>query len=423
MHRIEQDESGVVAFATNADATEYSFNADYVIVACGAKAEQLRNHLGVSFEGRTFDDKFLICDIIASVDGWDKERRFYFDPEWNPGRQVLIHPCPDSQYRIDWQVPAEFDLEHDEKSGGLDHRIRQIIGDADYEIAWKSVYRFHSRVVDRMRVGRVLLAGDTAHLVSPFGGRGLNSGIGDAENAAWKLAFVLRGWADESLLNSYDDERRAAAIENIEVTSATMDFMAPQTDEQWETRQHYLEAAVTDPSVRANINSGRLFEPFWYVNSPLTTPNANRPFAGRPPKGETPDPGPGIILPDTTVRVDGLEQRIRRIAREGLMLLLGDDADATAVEAAARSAVAVPVDVFKISDLDTNGSLTERLRPTGKDVWIIRPDAYIAAVCGASDREALTAALRQSIGSRHEGVNARSDASVAKYNSSLSHTT
>ena len=83
---------------------------------------------------------------------------------------------------------------------------------------WKSVYRFHSRVVDRMRVGRVLVAGDAAHLVSPFGARGLNSGVLDAENAAWKLAFVLRGWAPESLLDSYHDERHAAALENIEVT-------------------------------------------------------------------------------------------------------------------------------------------------------------------------------------------------------------
>ena len=99
-----------------------------------------------------------------------------------------------------------------------------------------------------MRVGKVLLAGDLAHLVSPFGGRGLNSGIGDAENAAWKLAFVLHGWADESLLDSYDDERRAAALENIAVTSETMDFLVPQTPKQKEIRTRYLEQALTDPA-------------------------------------------------------------------------------------------------------------------------------------------------------------------------------
>ena len=121
---------------------------------------------GSTFDGQSFDDQFLICDIRTDLPGWANERRFYFDPAWNPGRQVLIHPCPDSTFRIDWQVPPGFDLDAEERTGGLDradpadHRRP-----ADYEIVWKSVYRFHSRVVDRMRVGRVLLAGDVAHLV------------------------------------------------------------------------------------------------------------------------------------------------------------------------------------------------------------------------------------------------------------------
>ena len=78
-----------------------------------------------------------------------------------------------------------------------------------------------------MRVGRVLLAGDAAHLVSPFGARGLNSGVLDAENAAWKIAFVLHGWAPEALLDSYHHERQAAALENIEVTGDTMRLPGP----------------------------------------------------------------------------------------------------------------------------------------------------------------------------------------------------
>lgn len=228
---IDQDEAGVRVLCTTADGPAV-VPVDYAVATMGARADAFRRHLGLDFAGRTFDDKFLICDIKTDLPDWAHERRFYFDPEWNPGRQVLIHPCPDSTFRIDWQVPGDYDLEAESASGALDRRIRQIIGDdLDYEIVWKSVYRFHARLVDRMRVGRVLVAGDCAHLVSPFGARGLNSGVGDAENAAWKLAFVLRGWADESLLDTYDAERRAAALENIEVTSATMDFLVPQTDE------------------------------------------------------------------------------------------------------------------------------------------------------------------------------------------------
>ena len=110
------------------------------------------------------------------------------------------------------------------------------------------MYRFHSRCVDRMRVGRVLLAGDAAHLVSPFGARGLNSGVADAENAAWKIAFVVRGWAPEALLDSYHDERHAAALENLEVTTATMGFLVPPDAERARRRAEVLAGAATDPA-------------------------------------------------------------------------------------------------------------------------------------------------------------------------------
>lgn len=167
--------------------------ASYVLACPGLRDSGLRQALGVRFDGETSADQFLICDIRADLPGWARERRFYFDPPWNPGRQVLIHPCPDSMFRIDWQVPRDFDLAAEEASGALDARVRAIIGERRYEVVWRSVYRFHSRVADRFRVGRVLLAGDAAHVLSPFGARGLNSGVADAENAAWKLAFVLRG--------------------------------------------------------------------------------------------------------------------------------------------------------------------------------------------------------------------------------------
>src|SRR5690606_20301209 len=116
-----------------------------------------------------FEDRFLICDIRADLPGWEHERHFHFDPKWNPGRQVLVHPCPGSTYRIDWQIPP--DTEPGEED--VREKIRAIIGDRPYELLWRTTYRFHSRIVSRMRVGRVLLAGDCAHLVAPFGARGL----------------------------------------------------------------------------------------------------------------------------------------------------------------------------------------------------------------------------------------------------------
>ncbi|MBC8091204.1 MAG: FAD-dependent monooxygenase, partial [Pseudonocardia sp.] len=301
---IEQDPSGVSVRCRTSDG-EVALAAGYVVACPGARGDQVRRMLGLSFEGQTFGDQFLICDIRTDLPDWGRERRFYFDPQWNPGRQVLIHPCPDSTFRIDWQVPSSFDLRQEEASGALDRRIRQIIGARDYEIVWKSSYRFHSRVVDRMQVGRVLVAGDAAHLVAPFGARGLNSGVLDAENAAWKIAFVLHGWAPEALLASYHDERHAAALENLAVTGDTMRFLVPQDEAQRERRREVLERSRTDETARAQVDSGRLAEPFWYVDSPLTTPDLGRPFAGRPARGQVPDPGPGVLVPDCPVSVDG----------------------------------------------------------------------------------------------------------------------
>ncbi|GHF25868.1 oxidoreductase [Amycolatopsis deserti] len=369
---IAQDVDGV----TLAVEGQADLRADYAVACAGARGEDIRRMLGVGFGGHSFDDRFLICDIRADLPGWAQERRFYFDPEWNPGRQVLIHPCPGSTFRIDWQVPGDYDLAAEEASGALDARIRAIIGDQPYEIVWKSVYRFHSRVADRMRVGRVLLAGDCAHLVSPFGARGLNSGVGDAENAAWKLAFVLHGWAGEELLESYHDERHAAALENIAVTTATMDFLVPQTAEQHRRRREVLEAAATDPAMRAQVDSGRLAEPFWYVESPLTTPAESRPFAGRPPRGEVPPAGPGILVPDVPVSVTGSScGRFRELARDGVLLLTTDGVD---LEPSVDTAA--PVRLLRLSEIDVTGVLGEALAARPGEIWVIRPDAHVAAV-------------------------------------------
>ena len=128
-----------------------------------------------------------------------------------------------------------------------------------------------------------------AHLVSPFGARGLNSGVADAENAAWKIALRrlrlgARGAAGEL-------PRRAArrgAWRTSTVTTATMDFLVPPDAERAAHRADVLARAADDPAARAHVDSGRLAEPFWYVDSPLTTPDPTRPFGGRPPRGAVP---------------------------------------------------------------------------------------------------------------------------------------
>jgi pentachlorophenol monooxygenase/3-(3-hydroxy-phenyl)propionate hydroxylase len=390
---IEQDADGVGV--TCADGA--TIGASFAVLCCGARADELRGMLGVSFDGHSFDDRFLICDIRAQLPGWATERRFHFDPDWNPGRQVLVHPCPDSTFRIDWQVPSDYDLDAEVASGALDRRVRQVIGERFYEIVWKSVYRFHSRCADRMRVGRVLLAGDSAHLVSPFGARGLNSGVADAENAAWKIAFVARGWAGEQLLESYHVERHAAARENLEVTTATMDFLVPQSAAAAAHRREVLARAAQDPAARAMVDSGRLAEPFWYVDSPLTTPSVDRPFAGRPARGAVPPAGPGVLVPDAPVHDPTADRRrFRELARDGFCLLAAPGADVEAVQKVAAS-VTAPVRVLELAAVDVTGALARALDARPGEVWLIRPDAHIAAVLPTADPIAVEAALQRAL--------------------------
>ena len=397
---IDQDDDGatVTCVADGADEP-VRLRTPYVVVCAGARSDELRSLLGVTFEGQTFDDRFLIADIRAHLPGWARERRFYFDPAWNPGRQVLIHPCPDSVYRIDWQVPADYDLEAERASGALDARIRKIVGEAQYEIVWTSVYRFHSRQVDRMRVGKVLVAGDAAHLVSPFGARGLNSGVADAENAAWKLAYVLHGWAGEELLESYHDERHAAAAENLAVTGATMDFLVPPDELRAARRRDVLHRAATDETVRPHVDSGRLAEPFWYVDSPLTTTDPTRPFGGRPERGATPPALPGVLVPDGTIRVPGGgTTRLRALARDGFLLLLAPGADDAAARAVRDAGAASgPVRVLALAEIDPDGELTAALGARPGEVWVIRPDAHIAAVLAAEETDRIPAVLTRAV--------------------------
>ena len=166
---------------------------------------------------------------------------------------MLIHPCPDSTFRIDWQVPADFDLDAEVASGALDARIRAIIGDRAYEIVWKSVYRFHSRLrrPDAGRPG----AARRRRRAPGLAVRRPRAQLRGRRRRERRLEDRLRAAAAgrrDALLESYHDERHAAARENIAVTTATMDFLVPQDDGRGpRTGAEVLAGAATDPAARA----------------------------------------------------------------------------------------------------------------------------------------------------------------------------
>jgi 2-polyprenyl-6-methoxyphenol hydroxylase-like FAD-dependent oxidoreductase len=353
---VQQDHSKVTAVF---EGTKQSVSAEYLI-GCDGSRSIVRRSIGATFHGRSFDEQFLIADIKAELPDCAIERRFYFDPPWNPGRQVLVHPCPDGVWRIDWQVPAEFSLDVEQSSGALDARIRMITGSNPYDIVWLSVYRFHQRRASTLVSGRVLLAGDSAHIYAPFGARGLNAGFHDAENAAWKVAALVHGWGGPHLLHTYDSERGDAADENLRVTSETMEFLVPGTDEARELRRSLLAAAETEPSMRSSVNSGRLAEPYWYNASPLTTDGSLVDFPTEP--GVSRPLQAGVICPDA-VLPDGT--RLRARFGRGFIVVVSDPGDQ---QLEADSAGSVPVHTLVCPSLGL-----------GRDCAVVRPDGFIAA--------------------------------------------
>ena len=140
--------------------------------------------------------------------------------------------------------------------------MRALLGDdALFELDWASVYTFARLRMDRFVHGRVVFAGDAAHCVSPFGARGANSGVQDTDNLAWKLDWVLRGRAPESLMANYDHERTYAADENLRNSTRSTDFITPKSDVSRIFRDAVLELAREHEFARKRVKSGRLSVP------------------------------------------------------------------------------------------------------------------------------------------------------------------
>jgi 3-(3-hydroxy-phenyl)propionate hydroxylase len=397
-HRLTglRQDADAITLTCDAPAGAGAVRVAYAVGTDGAHSA-VRHLLGMGFPGHSHEDLFLICDIRARLP-FPNERHFHFDPPWNPGRQVLVHPQPDDTWRIDWQVPSDTDVEAERASGALDRRIRQVVGETtDYELEWVTAYRFHQRVAPRFRVGRALLAGDAAHLMSPFGARGLNSGAADAENLAWKLALVLDGAAPESLLDSYDLERRAAAEENLAITNASMRFMVPHGPLRRLARNAILRGSVRSGILRRRVNSGKLSQPFSYAASPVVAA----------PHGDDRLPTHGAVAPDARcAALDGSAAsvvRLRDLLGEAFVVLLicrtsAEAAAAMAIRAAGQSwpapariaALGPDMPLKGVTVLrDATGDLVRIYGAAGSRAWLLRPDGHIAGSLALTTRDAV----------------------------------
>jgi 3-(3-hydroxy-phenyl)propionate hydroxylase len=360
-------------------AGAYALHAQWLLAADGARSP-LRQALGLAFTGQVFRDRFLIADVRMQAQ-FPTERWFWFDPPFHPGQSVLLHKQPDDIWRIDFQLGWDADPEVERQPERVQARVAAMLGaGVPFELEWLSVYSFRCRRMERFRHGRTLFLGDAAHQVSPFGARGGNGGVQDADNLCWKLAAVLRGEAPETLLDSYDAERIPAADENIVNSTRSTDFITPKSDAARAYRDAVLELAGAEAFARPLVNSGRLSRPATLHGSPLNGPD-EAPRAAPP----------GSPIPDAPI--------LRNGQPDWLLRQLGGDFVLVAREA---HPVALPgLRTLLLSDggrpgalHDHSGLAGQRLGLAPGECLLVRPDQHVAARFTTTAPEPILAARR-----------------------------
>jgi 3-(3-hydroxy-phenyl)propionate hydroxylase len=359
----------------------YQLDTDWLLACDGARST-IRDLLGLGFEGVTFEDKFLIADVKMAAD-FPTERRFWFDPQFHSGQSALMHRQPDNVWRIDLQLGPEADVEAEQKPERVIARLKKMLGDRDFELEWVSIYRFNCRRLARFVHGRVIFAGDSAHQVSPFGARGGNSGVQDAENIAWKLAAILAGEAGPGLLASYERERIQAADENIGHSTRSTDFIAPHSNAERNLRNAVLDLAPRCEFARRMVNSGRLSVATVY-DTPLSTPDEDA-FSGTARLGA---PAPDVPVRDAAGEDGHLIERLS----DGFELLYVKDGGRPALPEG------IKLTVIGNDLIDTAGLFEKRFDASPGAVYLLRPDQHLCARWRAFDLGKVNAARRRALG-------------------------
>jgi 4,5-epoxidase len=260
------------------------------LVGCDGSRSTVRESAGIGFPGVSVVERFLLADVNAA---WDRSREG--SAGWfHPDGMLLAMPMRGGRGGDLWRLMADVPdtgehLSCEQIVERLRALLRERAGVEDLpirETVWTSVFRIQRRLAESYRRGRVLLAGDAAHIHSPIGGQGMNTGLGDAENLAWKLAMVVAGRADEALLDTYTPERRPLAEDVLRTTTANTRLLAGATPLTRVVRDRLLLPVLNRPSVQRQAT--RKASQLWVT------------YRGGPLGGRGPAPRPGDRIPDRT---------------------------------------------------------------------------------------------------------------------------
>ena len=374
-----------VALTIETPEGPYRIRATYV-VACDGARSSLRQMVGAEFAGQVFEDQFLIADVKMTAE-FPTERWFWFDPPFHAGRSALLHKQPDDIWRIDLQLHPDADPAVEKRPENVRPRIARMLGHEKFDFEWISLYKFQCRRMEKFIHGRVIFAGDAAHQVSPFGARGANSGLEDAENLAWKLDRVLKGLSPKALLESYHAERSAAANENIRESTRSTDFMAPGSRQEARLRKAVLSLARETEFGKRMINGGRPSVPSIY-DSALSTADRDAWRGGL-------QPGASMLDAPIVAPAGDLAFLTEAFIKAGTRFTLLEFANGVAVDPPdGVGVICIGQDGF----FDSAGLVSARYDAEPGTAYLLRPDGYVAARFRHPTRAALDAALARATG-------------------------
>ena len=361
----------------------YQVEAEWLIACDGARSTT-REVLGLSFDGRVFEDNFLIADVKMKAD-FPTERWFWFEPPFkDSGASALLHKQPDDIWRIDFQLGWDIDRATELQPDKIRARIDAMLGEgAEYELDWTSIYTFQCRRMEKFRHGRVLFAGDSAHQVSPFGARGANSGVQDVDNLVWKLDLVVKGLAPDSLLDTYSEERVRAADDNILNSVRATDFLTPKTEISKTFRNAVLKLAQQHAFARPLVNSGRLSTPCVYDGLSLNGPDE----LDGPARSRV-----GATCADAPMAEGFL---LNRLGGDFTLLAL----NTTPPDMADTDGIALRTITLETSRDDPTGAIAARyLGDQPQGIYLIRPDQHIVARWATASAAEIETAMRNATG-------------------------
>jgi 3-(3-hydroxy-phenyl)propionate hydroxylase len=382
---LENHGDGITVHFTGPDGTARQIEAAYVVAADGGRSPT-RERLGIKMSGSTYSQDWIVVDTMNDPDRKNFSRFFCSN-----ARPHVSIPAPKGGRRYEFMLlPGET---HDQAlaDGFVENLMLKFRTIAPQDIIRKVIYTFHARIADRWRDGRILLAGDAAHLTPPFAGQGMNAGLRDAANVSWKLALVLNGGAADAILDSYGAERRDPAWAMIQLAVIMGDVVMPIDPEQLAFREHLVKSFLPYPAVRDYLLQMK-FKPKPRFDNGL--------FLGL---GQAGYDGSlvGEMIPQPEVTLNGAATKLDALLGTGFALVAQDRAGAVALAGLDRERflglplgkVSLPFRQSDIPGATTDSPWARPLRTHRDEILLIRPDRYCAAAFLPADLTAMLAAF------------------------------